>query len=118
MSEAEYLYDLHIGDEVMEELESERISEILDDRDRRLNSLVGKYVIVDKGSSSKTIVYLQDRSISKGGWWTNFLSNAIGYVSTSAALAKASSLRYGNPKVHEVIRLPDHRVCTKFISKG
>ena len=104
MSEAEYLYDLYIGDMVTEEMEKERISLILTERECRLNALINKYVIVCKGIKTKKKVYLQDRKVSKGGWWTNYLSNAIGYVSLKAAKEKCKSFKHNSPKVMKVVR--------------
>lgn len=104
MSEAEYLYDLGIGDMVNEEFEEERIIEILDDRERRKIKLIGKYVIACDGHKSKKICFLQNKKISNKGYWTNFLSNALGFNKLTDAEFKLKNLKYNNPRIIRVTK--------------
>lgn len=85
-------------------LEDEDYEEYIEmDRQNRLRNLNGKYVITCIGNKSKKKCYLQDRNINNGGWWTQYLSNAIGYNSEDAAIKKCKSFKYNNCKVERVI---------------
>lgn len=90
------------GDMANADFEAERIANILEDRDERLGNLKGKYVIVCVGNKSKKKCYLQDRNINKGGWWTQYLSNAFGFMSEKAAKDKCRKFRHNNCKVEMV----------------
>lgn len=79
--------------------EIDRISGIKEDRKRRVRSLSGKYVVATKGRSSNKTVFFQDKSISKGGYWTQYLSNALGFNDLSKARLIASGFKYGEPKI-------------------
>lgn len=81
----------------------EYIGEIYEDRMRRLNDLKGKYVITCKGNKSHKKCYLQDRNINKGGWWTQYLSNALGYNSKKSAEEKCKQFKYNKCKVELVV---------------
>jgi len=74
------------------------------DRERRLDSLVGKYVISSFAIKTKRQVYLQDQRISKGGYWTQYLSNALGFVSFEAAQKVLVKYKYNNPTISMVDR--------------
>lgn len=68
-------------------------------RQKRLERLVGKYVITTKGRASGKTVYYQDQDISNKGYWTQFMSNALGFVSLDSAKLHANKFKYGNPKI-------------------
>lgn len=104
MSEAEYLYDLGIGDMVNEEFEEERIIEILEDRERRKTKLIGKYIIACDGYKSKKICFLQNQQISNKGYWTNFLSNALGFENLTYAKFRLKDFKYNNPRIIKVTK--------------
>lgn len=63
----------------------------------RLNALVGKYVIRTTSPRTGNYLYLQDRDISDRGYWTYFLSNAIGFVSMKIALQQLSRFTHNDP---------------------
>jgi hypothetical protein len=75
------------------------LSGIKADRKRRVRNLAGKYIVVTKGRSSGNIVFYQDRNISSKGYWTQYLSNALGFTILADAKLHASGFRYGDPKV-------------------
>lgn len=77
----------------------EELSGIKEDRKYRIRSLAGKYVVCAKGKSSGDMTFYQDRLISSGGYWTKYLSNALGFVDMDKAKLHAGSFKYGNPKV-------------------
>lgn len=72
---------------------------IEEDRCRREKNLKGKYLIVCKAPSNGRLLYLQDRRISKRGFWTKFKNNALGFSSKSGAEKVCSKLKYNNPSV-------------------
>jgi hypothetical protein len=76
-----------------------RLCDIKNDRKRRVRSLAGKYVVATKGKSSGKMVFYQDRNISSKGYWTQYLSNALGFTTLADAKLHASGFRYGDPKV-------------------
>lgn len=83
--------------------EAERYAaEIQYDRERRLYELKGRYVITCIGQKSKRRCYLQDRNLNKGGWWTQYLPNALGYYKEAMAKQKANALRYNKCTVMPV----------------
>lgn len=102
ISEAEYLYSIedyfdefnHSTDDLY------TMYDIKEDRKRRISNLIGKYIVVCDGKSSKKQVYLQDREVSRGGYWTQFLSNAKGFKTKTEALRNKDSFKYGNPRVY------------------
>lgn len=75
------------------------LSGIKEDRKRRIKDLSGKYVVATNGRSSGKVVFYQDRNISSKGYWTEFLSNALGFESLREAKLHASGFKYGNPRV-------------------
>ncbi|MGG4434505.1 hypothetical protein AAXE64_08085 [Priestia megaterium] len=77
----------------------ERLCGIKDDRKRRVRELSGKFVVATTGRSSGKLVFYQDRKVSKGGCWTQFLSNAFGFSSLEDARLHAKGFKYGNPRV-------------------
>lgn len=77
----------------------EELAGIKEDRSRRVRSLAGKYIVAAKGKSSGDITFYQDRKVSSGGYWTKYLSNALGFESLSKAKLHARGFKYGNPKV-------------------
>lgn len=77
----------------------ERIAGIKEDRKLRVKLLSGKYVLTTIGKSSNKIVFFQDQKISKGGYWTQYLSNAFGFSDLSKAIQMAKGFKYGNPRV-------------------
>ena len=79
--------------------EIERIQGIKEDRKWRVSRLSGKYVVITKGFSSGETVFLQDRKVNSGGYWTKFLSNAKGFECLKTAKLIASGYKYGNPRV-------------------
>ncbi|ASR79897.1 hypothetical protein JANET_274 [Bacillus phage Janet] len=101
MSEAQEIscageYEAHM--DLLAELEH-RAADIKADRKRRLNALIGRYVLITDGKSSKKQVYYQDKRISNKGYWTQFLTNALGFDTKSDAEAVKSTLIYNNPRV-------------------
>lgn len=76
-----------------------RMQGIKEDRKHRVKMLSGKYVVATKGRSSGDIVFLQDRKISDKGYWTRFLSNAVGFESLDKANMIAKGFKYNNPRV-------------------
>lgn len=85
------------GDWALHDFLMEEREDIQEDRDRRLNALKGKYIIVSDGK--KGLVYLQDRRISKDHYWTKFLSNAISFSNKESALYEVGKLKYNNPRI-------------------
>ncbi len=81
----------------MEEMAS--IQGIKEDRRRRTQALSGKYVVITNGRSSGKTVFMQDPNISRGGYWTQYLSNALGFTEKSKAQLIARGMRYNNPRV-------------------
>ncbi|MCU7667690.1 hypothetical protein [Bacillus thuringiensis] len=79
--------------------EMERITGIKADRKRRVKLLSGKYVVATTGKSSGHIVFFQDQKVNKGGYWTRFLSNALGFNDLSTAVQLAKGFKFGNPRV-------------------
>jgi len=84
--------DLAIHDFLMEER-----ADIKEDRERRLNVLKGKYIIVSDGK--KGLIYLQDKRISKDHHWTKFLSNAISFNDKKSAQIEVMKLKFNNPRI-------------------
>lgn len=79
--------------------EMERISGIKEDRKRRVKNLAGKYIVSTTGHSSKKPVFFQDQEISKGGYWTQYLSNALAFTDLKKAKLIASGFKYNNPRI-------------------
>ncbi|PJZ19761.1 hypothetical protein CEW46_21515 [Bacillus cereus] len=79
--------------------EMERISGIKQDRKNRVKKLAGKYVVMTDGKSSGRQVFFQDRNISNKGYWTQFLSNALGFSTEGEARTIANGFKYNNPRV-------------------
>lgn len=78
-----------------------RRRKIRKDRERRLENQKGKYIILaDKGYKT---LYLQDKNISSGGYWTQFQSNARVFETEESALKVVSYFRLGNPRVVHVV---------------
>lgn len=74
-------------------------SMIIDEREQRENSLVGKYLILTSSRyQSDVVLFLQDENCGSG-YWTKFLSNARGFMEESAAIIKAKDFQYNNPRV-------------------
>lgn len=77
-----------------------RRRKIRKDRERRLENQKGKYIILaDKGQKT---LYLQDKNISSGGYWTQFQSNARVFETEESALKVVSYFKLGNPRVVQV----------------
>lgn len=79
--------------------ELERVSGIKEDRKRRIKELTGKYVVSTSGRSSGKTVFFQDKSVSSGGYWTQYLSNALGFSDLNKAKLIAKGFKYGNPRI-------------------
>lgn len=79
--------------------EMARISDIKEDRKRRMKALSGKFIVSTTGHSSGRPVFIQDRRINEGGYWTQYLSNAVGYADLEKAKSVANGFKYGNPKI-------------------
>lgn len=79
--------------------ELERIAGIKEDRKRRVRELSGRYVVATTGRSSNRTVFFQNQSVSKGGYWTQYLSNALGFADINKAKLIAKGFKYGNPRV-------------------
>lgn len=99
MSESEYLCDLYMGDEILEEGLEEQRSDLKELREERKIKLIGKYLVVCDGIKSKKLCYLQDQRISSKGYWTNYMSNAIGFTNRNEAIRELKKLRYNNPRI-------------------
>lgn len=76
----------------------EKLSGIKEDRKLRVRQLAGRYIVSVKGKSSGDTTFYQDRKISSNGYWTKYLSNALGFESLNEARLHASGFKYGNPK--------------------
>lgn len=63
----------------------------------RLDNLVGKFIIRTTSPRTGNYLYLQDREISDRGYWTYYLSNAIGFVSKRVALQQLSRFSHNEP---------------------
>jgi acetyl-CoA carboxylase carboxyltransferase component len=74
-------------------------SGIKEDRKRRVRELAGKFVVATQGRSSGNIVFYQDQKVNSGGYWTQYLSNALGFSTLGEAKMHASGFKYGNPRV-------------------
>ena len=72
---------------------------IIADRKRRHEELIGKYIVVADGVSSKKLVYYQDPRYSRGGYWTEFITNARTYQTISQAERDMASIKLNNPRV-------------------
>lgn len=83
------------GEWAMYDFLLEERADIAEDRERRLNTLKGKYIIVSNGK--KGLIYLQDKRISKDHYWTKFLSNAISFKDKKSAQFEVSKLKFNNP---------------------
>lgn len=92
MAMADYLAELSIRRETARE-------DIKDDRIKREKALIGKYLVICDGNKSKKTVYLQDNRISKGGYWAQFKSNALGFKSKDDAVTEKNKFKYNNPRV-------------------
>lgn len=79
--------------------EMERITGIKDDRKLRVKLLSEKYIVATTGKSSGKVVFFQDQNISKGGFWTQYLSNALGFTDLEKAIQISKGFKYGNPRV-------------------
>ena len=64
---------------------------------QRLVNQKGKYLI--SANKNGKILYLQDRRISTGGYWTQFKANARVFTDKRVAEKLANSFKYNNPKV-------------------
>lgn len=101
------VYDEYNGEDVggaqfdleQAELAREHMNWIKQDRKDRVKALAGKYVVAQKGVSSGVLVFYQDQALNKGGYWTQYLSNAFGYRCMNAAKEHAKTFKYNNPKV-------------------
>lgn len=69
------------------------------DRIRKHEELLGKYVIIADGVSSKKIVYFQDPRYRQGGYWTEFATNARTYPTIQMAQRDLASIRLNNPRI-------------------
>lgn len=65
-----------------------------------ISRLYGKYIITCTSPKNSDILYYQDRSICKKGFWTQYISNAFAFHSATAAKAYRKRLRYNNPVVN------------------
>lgn len=68
-------------------------------RMERMADLQGNYVITATGKSSGNLTFLQDQSVSSGGYWTKYLSNARKFNSIASAKSVVRNFKYGNPRV-------------------
>lgn len=96
MSEASYMEVMEWGDQAYEDF---AMYDAIEERETMGRSLIGKYVIVCDGVSSKKQVYLQDRSISKGGYWTQYISNARSFETVEQTKRCIRSIRYNAPRI-------------------
>ena len=100
MSEAEYMYMNECQYDPYEEAYT--MYDIKQDRKRRMRELVGRYVVSCDGKSSGKRVFLQDRNVSKGGYWTQYLSNAVGFKDLAIANKNKNLFKYGQPRIYFV----------------
>lgn len=90
------------GDMADHDMWVERVAEIQGikaDRNRRVKALAGRYVVSTLGRSSNRPVFYQDQRISSGGYWTQYLSNALGFDDYAEAMRFAKTFKYGSPNV-------------------
>jgi len=97
------LYEEDMGglQEDLDFLESKSfyMEKIKKDRSKRVDHLRGKYIVTTKGISSGHTVFYQDKTVSKGGFWTQYLSNAFGFSTVEGAKTLTKKLKYNNPRV-------------------
>lgn len=85
-------------DEEVEEIERQRQLNRI--RSKRLNNQKGKYIIV--GNAYNCSIYLQDRRISKNGYWTKYKANARTFNTKEEAEKVVAYFKYNEPKVVKV----------------
>lgn len=93
-----YMADADMAMEEADRVHSVRL-DILKDRERRVEKLIGRYIIVCNGWKSNKQVYLQDMMISNKGYWTQFMSNAKGFYTLQAAEIELKKFRLNNPNI-------------------
>lgn len=86
MTMTEEEYEKHIRSEKLDAL-----------RNLRLLNQKGKFLIQAKKNGK--VIYLQDQKISKGGYWTQFKSNARVFTDKVEAQNLAKTFKYNNPIV-------------------
>lgn len=92
--EIDYLNSLEGQQELLEE-----------DRAKRLRDLTGKYVLAITGKASGKRVFKQEQRFKrkKDHYWTQYLTNAVGYEKLSDVKAEKEKLKYGNPVILKVL---------------
>ena len=98
-TEAEYLEDTD-GIDYLTREESFKQSRLEAARKERLSRMKDKHVIVADGHSH--MIYLQDRTISKRGFWTRFKANARVFGTKQEADTECAKFRYNNARVVKV----------------
>ncbi len=96
MSEAENCSDIG-GEYALYDALREAREDLHEDRQRRLDSIKGKYIIVCDGK--RGLIYLQDKRISQKHHWTKYLANAISFNNPDSAKAECAKYRFNNPRV-------------------
>lgn len=87
------------GDMATRDYLAEVKAEIECNREQREYKLRNRYLVVCDAPSNGHLLYLQDRSISKRGFWTRYKSNAYGFDTKSGAETTAKRFRYNNTRV-------------------
>ena len=87
------------GDMAYSDYLANRRYEINEDRYEREHKLKGKYLIICSAPSNGYNLYLQDRNISRNGFWTKFKSNALGFDTEAGANKICKSIMFNNPRV-------------------
>jgi hypothetical protein len=71
--------------------------------EHRLKRLKGKYIIACDRKDGTTL-YLQDRAISTGGYWTIFMSNARVFENQNLAQITLQKFNFTNKRILKVRR--------------
>ncbi len=71
-----------------------------------------KYVVLVQSPRTGQHLLMVDRRKRKDAWWTSDVEDAMIYDSRGAAVDKARSLRYNNPRAVQVCRLGEYDLGT------
>lgn len=108
-------YDEEIGSEMADRDFYDNFGYLFDKRNgrdpksARISELNERYVIGMVGHKSGNMTFLQDLRIDDGGFWTQYLSNALGFDTEAEARDKMREFRYGNPRVAIVDKKGNYR---------
>lgn len=72
---------------------------IVADRKLRHEALIGKHIILANSVSGNKIIYFQDPRISRGGFWTEFITNAKTFQTIAQAEREMAPIKLNNPRI-------------------